>query len=541
MTRPTAGAGPPAPGGGRPPRRCAAACALFAPPPSLPTRGARRPDRRSARGRAAAPPRRGAAARRWGGGSPLRSPPPPPRWSPPPSQPPPAAAASALVAALPALVGAAASAVAAAATAAASTLTGVALLGVVIVVHEGGHYLAARAQGIRVAAFSVGFGPKLASWTPRGGGRSLPSARCPSAAMWRFPTLGGGGGGGRGAARRRCTRPGGRRRGRGGHGRVGGGGGGGGRRRRRGWGRGRGPPAARTPPPPPQPPIAADDPDLLQNRPVAHRALVLSAGVVANVVLAYGAVVASVLGAGVPVTHPLPGVVVSALVDDRCAGAAAGVRPGDVIVAVDGVGVAAGLDSAAVLAAAIRGGRGAPLTLDLLRRAPPPAASAARAASGQAALGVRLSPNAVVRRVRPPGGRAGIGAAHAEFRRLAAQTAGGLIPRRRSWSPAAYAGPVALVSMGADLARTDAAALLAFGAVISLHLAMLNALPLPALDGGQLAFLAIEAVRGRPVDRRVQEGVNRTALLLLLLLSTVVLVGDVAKLRPAAALRRLVR
>lgn len=163
------------------------------------------------------------------------------------------------------------------------------------------------------------------------------------------------------------------------------------------------------------------------------------------------------------------------------------------------------------------------------------------AATGQAALGVRLSPHAVVRRVRPPPGRRGLAAANAEFGRLAAQTAGGLLPRRATWSAASVAGPVGLVSIGADLARTDAAALLAFCAAISLHLALLNALPLPALDGGQLAFLAIEAARGRPVDRRVQDGVNRTALTLLLLLSTAVLVGDLGKLRLFTALRHLWR
>lgn len=454
-----------------------------------------------------------------------------------------------VVVALPALVGAAAAAAGRTVAAAASTLTGVALLALVVIVHEGGHYLAARAQGIRVKSFSVGFGPKLASWTPRGGETEFALRALPLGGYVAFPEVGGD------VAD---------------------------------------PPSLDTPPAPAAPGAAAtpaavaatatatcidpDDPDLLQNRPVSHRALVLCAGVLANIALAYGAVVTSVLVAGLPTTHPLPGVVVSALVNDRCAGATAGVRPGDLIVAVDGAVVTARMDSAAMLAASIRGGRGAPLRLDLLRRQAAPsrdvtgggtaAASGAStgratptgpplplppqrlrltvtpevdAASGQAALGVRLSPNAVVRRVRPPIGRVGLAVANAEFRRLAAQTAGGLLPRRSTWSAASVAGPVGLVSIGADLARTDTAALLAFCAAISLHLALLNALPLPALDGGQLAFLAIEAARGRPVDRRVQDGVNRTALTLLLLLSTAVLVGDLGKLRLFSALRRLWR
>jgi membrane-associated protease RseP (regulator of RpoE activity) len=65
---------------------------------------------------------------------------------------------------------------------------------------------------------------------------------------------------------------------------------------------------------------------------------------------------------------------------------------------------------------------------------------------------------------------------------------------------------------------------------ISLNLAVINALPLPALDGGQMAFLLVEALTGSPVSSRLQEAVNKTALLGFLALSSLLLFGDLKSL-----------
>ena len=50
-------------------------------------------------------------------------------------------------------------------------------------------------------------------------------------------------------------------------------------------------------------------------------------------------------------------------------------------------------------------------------------------------------------------------------------------------------GPVAIVAVGAEVARVDSAGLFQFAAIISINLAVVNALPLPALDGGSMALL----------------------------------------------------
>jgi RIP metalloprotease RseP len=66
--------------------------------------------------------------------------------------------------------------------------------------------------------------------------------------------------------------------------------------------------------------------------------------------------------------------------------------------------------------------------------------------------------------------------------------------------------------------------------LISVNLAVLNALPLPLLDGGQLVLLLLEAVRGRPLPERFQLAVMQSGLLLLLGLSVVLIVRDTSQL-----------
>ena len=66
--------------------------------------------------------------------------------------------------------------------------------------------------------------------------------------------------------------------------------------------------------------------------------------------------------------------------------------------------------------------------------------------------------------------------------------------------------------------------------MISVNLAIINILPLPALDGGQLAFLLVEGVRGKPVPVHIQDGVMQSGLLLLLGLGIFLIVRDTSQL-----------
>jgi regulator of sigma E protease len=92
------------------------------------------------------------------------------------------------------------------------------------------------------------------------------------------------------------------------------------------------------------------------------------------------------------------------------------------------------------------------------------------------------------------------------------------------------AGPVGIVGMVGDAANFGIVALLTFTAMISLNLAVINMLPIPALDGGRLLFVAIEAVTRRPINPVWMGRVNLVGFVLLMALMLIVTWNDIAKL-----------
>ena len=89
-------------------------------------------------------------------------------------------------------------------------------------------------------------------------------------------------------------------------------------------------------------------------------------------------------------------------------------------------------------------------------------------------------------------------------------------------------GPIGLIKTGSEVVSTNNwNTVLAFAAAVSINLGVANALPLPALDGGQLIFVAFEAATGRKIDQRVQEEVIGVTVLFLILLSASAAFGDV--------------
>lgn len=80
------------------------------------------------------------------------------------------------------------------------------------------------------------------------------------------------------------------------------------------------------------------------------------------------------------------------------------------------------------------------------------------------------------------------------------------------------------------VATKDLTAVLLFAAALSVNLGVINALPLPALDGGQLVFVLAEALTGRKVDQRLQEGITSVAVLFLLWVSVSAAIGDVGNI-----------
>jgi regulator of sigma E protease len=94
----------------------------------------------------------------------------------------------------------------------------------------------------------------------------------------------------------------------------------------------------------------------------------------------------------------------------------------------------------------------------------------------------------------------------------------------------AVAGPIGIVGMVGDAASYGITPLLTFTAIISLNLAVINLLPFPALDGGRLVFVLIEAVTKRQVPPAWTGWTNLVGFVLLMVLMAAVTFNDISRL-----------
>ena len=359
----------------------------------------------------------------------------------------------------------------------ASNLEAVAVLASIIFVHECGHFLAARSQNIHVSKFSVGFGPNLLSY--QGPEVEYSLRAIPLGGFVAFPDDD------------------------------------------------------------PDCPYPEDDPDLLRNRPARDRALVVSAGVAANVVFALAILFAQVSTVGLVEQSYAPGVKVTALLSGSAA-REYGVRQGDVITAVNGETLTPDRSAVARVVDAVRASGSDPVRLDVTRRATPSRDASAAAPgvgveaseslrivvtprvspAGEGRIGAQLEANAEVskRVAGDPADAARL--AGREFARLTALVSKSLFSLVSDFDKAKenVSGPIAIVGVGAEVMRTsDLTGLYQFASVININLAVVNALPLPALDGGFLLLIAIEAARGgKKLPTEVEQSITASGVLLLL-------------------------
>ena len=354
-----------------------------------------------------------------------------------------------------------------------SILAMIAVLGLLIVVHELGHFLAARWQGIHVNRFSIGFGPAL--WKYQGPETEYALRSVPLGGYVGFPDDD------------------------------------------------------------PDADIDPRDPDLLKNRPILDRVIVISAGVIANLIFAYMLLVIQVGAVGVAEVEYQPGVLVPQVAAEASSAAAeAGIKAGDIVLKVNGQPLGVGEAARTSLMETIQTSPNQRLTFYIQRddRTLDLEVTPRINAEGKTLIGVQLLPNGKLNRRAPTQIGEIFTAAASEFERIThfmAQTFSQLIGNFRE-TAGQVAGPVGIVAIGADMARSDITSLFQFAAVISVNLAFINILPLPALDGGQLAFLFIEGLRGKPLPHGLQEGVMQTGLVILLSLGMFLIVRDTANL-----------
>jgi RIP metalloprotease RseP len=266
--------------------------------------------------------------------------------------------------------------------------------------------------------------------------------------------------------------------------------------------------------------IPPNDPNLLRNRPILDRAIVISAGVIANLIFAYFVLALQIGIVGIPQEFQYqPGVLVKP-VNEQSIAYQAGIRAGDIVISVNGQELTASKDSTLLLTKEIQTHPNQQLNLKIQRQNQEIALklTPTESADGKGLVGIELGPNGEAVYRRPQNPIEIFSVAADRFQQLFIGTIKGFGQLITNFQQTAsqVSGPVNIVKIGAKLAADNSANLLSFAAIISINLAIINILPLPALDGGQLAFLLIEGLLGKPLPAKIQEGVMQTGLVLLL-------------------------
>ncbi|MEO8130885.1 MAG: RIP metalloprotease RseP [Bryobacteraceae bacterium] len=106
----------------------------------------------------------------------------------------------------------------------------------------------------------------------------------------------------------------------------------------------------------------------------------------------------------------------------------------------------------------------------------------------------------------------------------------GIIERRMS--PKSLEGPIRIAQLSGEAAREGAAAFISLMAMVSLNLAIFNLLPIPILDGGMILMLAIEIFMRRDLSMQVKESVLKVGMVFLMVVVVFVLYNDISKMLP---------
>lgn len=338
-------------------------------------------------------------------------------------------------------------------------------LGLLIVIHELGHFLVAKLSGVGVVTFSVGFGPKL--WVRKKGETEY--------ALSAFPL--------------------------GGYVKM----------------------------------VGEDPEEEVEQRDIersfSHKGLLKRIAIVAagpgfNLLLAVVLLMVVYFFYGVPVLSTrISGV------ESGSPAELAGVRKGDRIVAVNGQAV----DEWDELSGKIKESRGAPLNIQIQRDSQQLSLTVQPVKkSGRSIFGEKLDTwvIGIGSQVSIEKGNPGQAVVRAfqqtyEYSKLTLLALYKMI--NGDVSPRNLGGPIMIAQMAGQQAQEGLGNFLAFLAVLSINLGVLNLLPVPVLDGGHLLFFVVEAIIGRPVAVKHRERAQQVGIFLLMLLMVYAFYNDIAR------------
>ncbi|MES2291626.1 MAG: RIP metalloprotease RseP [Pseudomonadota bacterium] len=345
-----------------------------------------------------------------------------------------------------------------------------------VVLHELGHYWVGRLFGIKAEVFSIGFGKRITGWTDKRGTRWQISW-IPLGGYVRFAGD--------------------------------------------------------------MSPASQSDPEWLnlpaeernktfQSKSLWKRALVVLAGPAANFLLAVVMLAALFAFVGEPRTAPEVGIV-----GKNTPAEAAGIKTGDRIVSIEGEAIGSFDDIGMLLQ--VRAGKQTAITLTR------------NGQQQELHVTPRLENVKDVAGYMVPTGRIGIGPARYEWVKLSAaeipaasvrftvdsvqkmvRALGQIATGQRSVKE--LGGPVKMAKTSEVVAALGFVSFLFFMAMVSINLGFINLLPIPTLDGGHLAFYAVEAVQRKPVGPMAQEWAYRSGLFVLLAFMLFVTINDLAGL-----------
>lgn len=250
---------------------------------------------------------------------------------------------------------------------------------------------------------------------------------------------------------------------------------------------------------------------------VWQRMSIVAAGPAMNLVLAAALLIVVLSAVGLP----RPTLTVDAVEEGRPA-ATAGLRPGDRVLAIDGRPLKDWVD----LQQRVGASPGKPLTF-LVRRGGREFTAVIRPDKEDGRGFVGIHPMVEARRVglaeAVPRGLAWTG-------QIVALTFSGIVAAFQGRGASDILGPVGIGQQIGEATRVGLNYLMVMAAVLSANLGLLNLLPIPALDGSRLAFLAWEAVRGRPVDQQKENWIHAVGFALLMVLLLAVTYRDLLRL-----------